>query len=424
MKILGPGFRDGVGCPMINTHPALLPAFPGVRPVADALAYGVKVTGATVHLVDDGVDTGPVLAQRAVAVRAGDTVDVPARTHQDRGTAAAGEHRRRAGPWRSHRDRTRGDHPVSETNRRPVRRALISVYDKAGLTELAVGLHGLGVEIVSTGSTAQLIADAGRAGRRRSSSSPASRSASTAGSRRCTRTCTPACSPTPAAPSTSPSSTELGIAPFDLLVSNLYPFTATVASGATPGGVRRADRHRRPGHGPGLGEEPRQRGRRRRPRPLRLGARAGEERRLRARRPAAAGRRRVPAHRHLRHRGRVLDGQRAGPRARRRAVPGLGRRQLGPRRPPCATGRTRTRRPRCTSPDARAGRGRAAARQGDVLQQLRRRRRGLARRARPRGAVRRDHQARQPVRHRGRRRHRGRAPQGARHATRSAPTAA
>lgn len=75
MKILGPGFREAVGCPMLNTHPALLPAFPGVRPVADALAYGVKVTGATVHLVDDGVDTGPVLAQRAVEVMPGDTTE-------------------------------------------------------------------------------------------------------------------------------------------------------------------------------------------------------------------------------------------------------------------------------------------------------------------------------------------------------------
>jgi phosphoribosylglycinamide formyltransferase 1 len=75
MKILGPGFLAGVGSPMINTHPALLPAFPGVRGVADALAYGVKVTGATVHIVDDGVDTGPVLAQSAVPVEPGDTVD-------------------------------------------------------------------------------------------------------------------------------------------------------------------------------------------------------------------------------------------------------------------------------------------------------------------------------------------------------------
>jgi phosphoribosylglycinamide formyltransferase-1 len=75
MKILGPGFLAGIGCPMLNTHPALLPAFPGAHPVADTLAYGVKVTGATVHLVDDGVDTGPVLAQAPVDVRPGDTAD-------------------------------------------------------------------------------------------------------------------------------------------------------------------------------------------------------------------------------------------------------------------------------------------------------------------------------------------------------------
>jgi phosphoribosylglycinamide formyltransferase-1 len=75
MKILGPGFLTGVGCPMLNTHPALLPAFPGAHPVADTLAYGVKVSGATVHLVDAGVDTGPVVAQAAVEVRTGDTVD-------------------------------------------------------------------------------------------------------------------------------------------------------------------------------------------------------------------------------------------------------------------------------------------------------------------------------------------------------------
>lgn len=75
MKILGPGFLAGIGCPMLNTHPALLPAFPGAHPVVDTLAYGVKVTGATVHLVDDGVDTGPVLAQAPVDVRPGDTAD-------------------------------------------------------------------------------------------------------------------------------------------------------------------------------------------------------------------------------------------------------------------------------------------------------------------------------------------------------------
>jgi phosphoribosylglycinamide formyltransferase-1 len=75
MKIVGPGFRAGIGCSMINTHPALLPAFPGAHGVADALAYGVKIAGATVHLVDDGVDTGPVLAQAAVAVEPDDSVE-------------------------------------------------------------------------------------------------------------------------------------------------------------------------------------------------------------------------------------------------------------------------------------------------------------------------------------------------------------
>jgi phosphoribosylglycinamide formyltransferase 1 len=73
MKILGPAFLDRFSGRIINTHPALLPAFPGRHPVADALAHGVWVTGATVHLVDDGVDTGPILAQCAVPVLPGDT---------------------------------------------------------------------------------------------------------------------------------------------------------------------------------------------------------------------------------------------------------------------------------------------------------------------------------------------------------------
>jgi phosphoribosylglycinamide formyltransferase-1 len=57
---------------ILNTHPALLPAFPGAHAVRDALAAGVAVTGSTVHLVDAGVDTGPVLAQREVPVEPGD----------------------------------------------------------------------------------------------------------------------------------------------------------------------------------------------------------------------------------------------------------------------------------------------------------------------------------------------------------------
>lgn len=72
MKILGPAVLQRFR--VLNSHPALLPAFPGAHAVADALAYGVKVTGTTIHLVDAGVDTGPIVAQRAVPVRAGDDV--------------------------------------------------------------------------------------------------------------------------------------------------------------------------------------------------------------------------------------------------------------------------------------------------------------------------------------------------------------
>jgi phosphoribosylglycinamide formyltransferase 1 len=68
MKILGPQFLSKFEGRTLNTHPALLPAFPGAHGVADALAHGVKVTGCTVHLVDAGTDTGPILAQQAIAV--------------------------------------------------------------------------------------------------------------------------------------------------------------------------------------------------------------------------------------------------------------------------------------------------------------------------------------------------------------------
>ncbi len=73
MKILGPEVLGAF--PVVNTHPALLPSFPGAHAVAEALAYGVRVTGCTVHLVDAGVDTGPVIAQEAVTVHDGDDED-------------------------------------------------------------------------------------------------------------------------------------------------------------------------------------------------------------------------------------------------------------------------------------------------------------------------------------------------------------
>ncbi|MGY1834102.1 phosphoribosylglycinamide formyltransferase [Blastococcus sp. SYSU DS0510] len=72
MKIVGPAVLAAFEGRLLNTHPALLPAFPGAHAVRDALTAGAAVTGATVHLVDAGVDTGPVLAQREVPVLPGD----------------------------------------------------------------------------------------------------------------------------------------------------------------------------------------------------------------------------------------------------------------------------------------------------------------------------------------------------------------
>lgn len=75
MRILGEPFLERFAGRTINTHPSLLPAFPGADAVGDAMAYGVKVTGCTVHYVDHGVDTGEIIAQRAVAVEDGDNKD-------------------------------------------------------------------------------------------------------------------------------------------------------------------------------------------------------------------------------------------------------------------------------------------------------------------------------------------------------------
>lgn len=73
MRIVDAQLVDRFKNRIINTHPALLPSFPGAHGVRDALAHGVKITGLTVHLVDSGVDTGPILAQAAVEVLDGDT---------------------------------------------------------------------------------------------------------------------------------------------------------------------------------------------------------------------------------------------------------------------------------------------------------------------------------------------------------------
>jgi phosphoribosylglycinamide formyltransferase 1 len=75
LKLVGSDFLAEFGGRIVNTHPALLPAFPGLHSVRDALAHGVKVTGCSVILVDAGVDSGPILAQQAVSVLEDDDED-------------------------------------------------------------------------------------------------------------------------------------------------------------------------------------------------------------------------------------------------------------------------------------------------------------------------------------------------------------
>ena len=83
MRIVAPSLLKTFPWRVINLHPALLPAFPGTHSIADAVRYGVKVTGVTVHFVDPGVDTGPVIAQESVCVAGCDTAEtLAARIHE------------------------------------------------------------------------------------------------------------------------------------------------------------------------------------------------------------------------------------------------------------------------------------------------------------------------------------------------------
>ncbi|MAS56953.1 phosphoribosylglycinamide formyltransferase [Nocardioides sp.] len=75
MKLVGERFLAELGGRVVNTHPALSPSFPGMRAPAEALEHGVKITGCTLFVVDAGVDTGPIVAQRAVAVEPDDSVE-------------------------------------------------------------------------------------------------------------------------------------------------------------------------------------------------------------------------------------------------------------------------------------------------------------------------------------------------------------
>ncbi len=163
MRIVGPRVLGAYRGRILNTHPSLLPAYPGAHAVRDALAGGARVTGATVHLVDATLDGGPIVAQEAVAIMADDD---EATLHQ---RIKAVEHRLLpratalvvAGAIDAAGGRVSIDVERAEAVLPVPRRALLSVSEKTGLAELARGLVAAGFELVSTGGTARTLRDAG-----------------------------------------------------------------------------------------------------------------------------------------------------------------------------------------------------------------------------------------------------------------------
>jgi phosphoribosylaminoimidazolecarboxamide formyltransferase/IMP cyclohydrolase len=227
MRIVGPRMLAAFAGRILNTHPSLLPAFPGAHAVRDALAHGAKVTGCTVHVVDAKLDGGPIVAQEAVVIEPGDD---EASLHErikrvehrllPRATAlflagAVGIEGRRTSL-----DAARADAKVP----RP-RRALLSVSDKTGLVELGRGLVERRFELVSTGGTARALRDAGLPvtdvsavtgfpeilDGRVKTLHPAIHAGILADRRQATH---------------RHALIERGIAPFEVVVVNLYPFAA------------------------------------------------------------------------------------------------------------------------------------------------------------------------------------------------------
>jgi phosphoribosylaminoimidazolecarboxamide formyltransferase/IMP cyclohydrolase len=225
MRIVGPKMLEAFGGRILNTHPSLLPAFPGSHAVRDALEHGAKVTGCTVHVVDATLDGGPIVAQEAVAIEPGDD---EASLHE---RIKVVEHRLLpwavalvlAGAVGVDGRRVGVDAARADTAMPWPRRALLSVSDKTGLVDLGRGLVERGFELVSTGGTARTLRDAdlpvtdvsavtgfpeildGRV----KTLHPAIHAGILADRRR---------------PEHREAIIERGIAPFELVVVNLYPF--------------------------------------------------------------------------------------------------------------------------------------------------------------------------------------------------------
>ncbi len=227
MRIVGPGTLAAFAGRILNTHPALLPAFPGAHAVRDALDHGAKVTGCTVHVVDATLDGGPIVAQEAVPIEPGDD---EATLHE---RIKRVEHRLLpravalllAGAVQLDGRRVRIDGEVADARAPRPRRALLSVSDKTGLADLGRGLLERGFELVSTGGTARVLRDAGL---------PVTDVSAVTGFPEIldgrVKTLHPAIHAGILADRRLPAHREAllerGIAPFELVVVNLYPFAA------------------------------------------------------------------------------------------------------------------------------------------------------------------------------------------------------
>ncbi|HEY5627977.1 MAG TPA: bifunctional phosphoribosylaminoimidazolecarboxamide formyltransferase/IMP cyclohydrolase [Candidatus Limnocylindrales bacterium] len=229
LRLIGPRVLAAFAARIVNVHPALLPSFPGLHGVRDALAAGVAVTGVTVHLVDATLDGGPIVSQEAVPVLPGDTEEtLLARIHpvehrllpQAVAALLAGAVAVPGGARRAVVDPAAIDARVPKP-----RRALLSVYDKTGLVELGRGLVARGWELVSTGGSARALREAGL---------PVTDVAAVTGSPEMldgrVKTLHPRVHAGLLADRRRADHREtlagFGIAPFDMVVSNLYPFAA------------------------------------------------------------------------------------------------------------------------------------------------------------------------------------------------------
>ncbi len=158
MRILSADFVRRFEGRLMNIHPSLLPSFPGAHAHRDVLAYGAKISGCTVHFVDEGTDSGPIILQAAVEVREDDTEETLAARVLEQ------EHiiyPRAIKLFIDGRLKIIGRRVEIGGGNMKIKRALISVSNKIGAVELARKLHKSGVEIISTGGTGKAIRAAG-----------------------------------------------------------------------------------------------------------------------------------------------------------------------------------------------------------------------------------------------------------------------